>query len=331
MIDYTSPSEFNSVFKKYLLDYLCLKQAMGMKIISAGNMLRQFDRYCVKIGQNKASIDEQLANNWFASKQKDKAETRATRISALKCFKDYLNSIGIENTWQPISGYASRTSRYAPYIFTKKEITNIFNVADRLEKPFGKSMFHIIFPTVLKILYSTGMRISEVLNLQINDIDLENGIIFIRNAKFDKSRNLPISKSLLLIIKNYYAQNFMQISNSKNKYLFPNQYGEKYSQRTVYDKFRIVLWSAGIPHGGKGKGPRVHDFRHTFAVYSLSKLLKEEKDIYVALTFLMVYLGYSKVSSTEYYLRLTAESYPDFIEKSNDIAEKVIPEVTSYE
>ena len=82
---------------------------------------------------------------------------------------------------------------------------------------------------------------------------------------------------------------------------------------------------------GKGKGPRVHDLRHTFAVHSLQQNIEMGKDIYTSLTGLMVYLGHSKISSTEYYLRLTAEVFPDFLERADSICAKAIPGVTRYE
>lgn len=331
MINYTKSSEFSSVFATHIIEYLTLKEAFGFKICTQGNVLRQFDRYCVEIGQKEVFLDETLANNWLASNHSNKQSTRASKISTLKNFKIYLTSLGIKNTWEPSPGYARGDTKYAPYIFTEQEIKNIFESAVTLEKPFGNSMFHIIFPSILKILYGTGMRISEVLNLKTSDIDLKNGTILVRNAKFDKCRKLPISESLLTTLRNYEQENIIQVSNSQNHYFFPNQYGDKYSQRTVYDKFRTILWLAGIPHRGRGKGPRVHDFRHTFAVHSLNQMLHNNKDIYVALTTLMVYLGHSKISATEYYLRLTAEFYPEFLEKSNAIAEKVIPEVRFYE
>jgi len=86
-----------------------------------------------------------------------------------------------------------------------------------------------------------------------------------------------------------------------------------YGTRSIYSVFRDILWAAGISHGGRGKGPRVHDFRHTFAVHSLEKMVKEGRELSSALPRLSAYLGHTNLAATEKYLRLTAELYPEII------------------
>lgn len=331
MIPHKPVYEFNSVFAPHLRNYLELKEAVGEKIVLPGNSLRQFDRYCLSIGVEKAKLTEELVNNYLNTKAKEKAQTHSTRISVLHCFSKYLSSVGITATWIPVPGYGARHKRYVPYIFSKDEIHNIFAVADRMPQSYGHSMFHLVFPAVLRILYSCGLRISEALNLKVKDVDLDNGFIFIRNAKFGKDRKLPISCSLLAYLRNYRIVNAVLIGIDEEGWFFPNAKGECYSQRTIYDKFRTILWQAGISHQGKGKGPRVHDLRHTFAVRALQQNVETNKDIYTSLTGLMVYLGHSKISSTEYYLRLTAEVFPDFLKRADSICARAIPEVAQYE
>ena len=181
------------------------------------------------------------------------------------------------------------------------------------------------------MLYACGLRVSECLHLKVKDVNLIDGFLFIKSAKFEKDRKLPISDSLLVYLRKYYTANSELIGIEAENWFFPNSKGECYSQRTVYDKFRMVLWQAGISHQGKGKGPRVHDFRHTFAVRALAQIVEKDKDIYTSLTGLMVYLGHSKISSTEYYLRLTAEVFPDFLKRADSVSAYAIPEVVSYE
>lgn len=95
----------------------------------------------------------------------------------------------------------------------------------------------------------------------------------------------------------------------------------------VYKNYRKLLWKAGISHGGKGKGPRLHDFRHTFCVHTLAMQVKEKIDLYTALPILSTYLGHSSVGATQRYVRLTVEAYPELIEKVSKTCAFVIPEV----
>lgn len=323
--------EFNSVFSDLICEYLDYRENLGEKIVVSGNTLRQFDRYCSSQKICEPILTSILVSDWLNTKAGEKASTHASRIAVMNCFKNFLVQKGLQSDWEPTPGYTSRTQRYTPYIFTHDEIQKILKTADSLPKPKRNSQFHIVFPAVLRILYGCGLRVSEVLSLKMRDVDLKNGFLYIRNAKFDKSRRIPISDSLLNYLRSYQYKNEFLISQNEDGFFFPNAYKECYSQRTVYDKFREVLWKSEIPHQGKGKGPRVHDLRHTFSVHSLQQNIDQGKEIYVALTALMVYLGHSKISSTEYYLRLTAEVYPDFLKKADTMCAKAIPEVIRYE
>lgn len=115
-------------------------------------------------------------------------------------------------------------------------------------------------------------------------------------------------------------------NNQEGNYYFRNKAGTRLKGDHVYRNYRKLLWRAGISHGGKGKGPRLHDFRHTFCVHTLAKQIKEGVDLYVALPVLSTYLGHSSVGATQRYVRLTAEVYPEFLEKVSKTCAFVIPE-----
>lgn len=331
MIQHQPEYQFYSVFAEAISNYLNLHKALGEKTVASGNTLRQFDRYCCEQGVKEPVLTSSLVGDWLQTKAQEKASTHGSRISVMNCFRNYLLSLGVEVEWKPAPGFTRSGQRYAPYIFTKEEIAKILENADALPQPSRGSQFHIVFPAVIRVLYGCGLRVSEALSLRVRDVDLKNGFLTIHNAKFDKSRRLPISESLLSYLRNYKSRNARLIGDDENGFFFPNAYKECYSQRTVYDKFREVLWKSGIPHQGKGKGPRVHDLRHTFSVHSLQQNVEQGKDVYVALTALMAYLGHSNISATEYYLRLTGEAYPDFLKKSDAISGRAIPEVMQYE
>ena len=331
MIQHKPVYDFHSVFASSIYKYLALKEALGEKITSPGNILRQFDRYCMSIDLQEPILTLELAENWFLTKADEKQSTRSHRVSALWCFARHFSAEGGEVTWKPNIGYAGRQNRYVPYIYTKAEVKNIFAAADAMPKSCKKSRFNVIFPAIIRALYGCGLRISEALALKVKDVDLENGFIFVYAGKFGKDRKVPMSDSLLQYLREYYRENVDFIGIPSDGWFFPNAKGECYSQRTVYDKFRQILWIAGISHQGKGKGPRLHDLRHTFAVHALQQNIEQGKDIYTSLTGLMVYLGHGKITSTEYYLRLTAEFFPDFLERADKVCARAIPEVVRYE
>ena len=96
----------------------------------------------------------------------------------------------------------------------------------------------------------------------------------------------------------------------------------------VYHNFRRFLWQARISHGGRGHGPRVHDLRHTFAVNNLRTWFAAGEDVGALLPVLQAYMGHSSISDTAYYLRLTAESYPQIAARVQREYGGIVPPVT---
>lgn len=320
---------YNSIFSNYIRSYLELKQSIGYKYKTPAESLSRFDKMCLKERHLTLKLTSELIQKWIAPREGESPRTKAARISVLRGFADYLRTVGIEVEWPPIFGYSADTLKYIPYIFTHEEIASILRTADALQPPKKRSMFHIIFPAIIRLLYGCGLRVSEALALRIKDVNLKQGVITIRESKFGRSRIVTISTSLQNALGCYVDKIILGIDN--NSFFFPTAQGEQYSQRTVYDKFRTVLWDSGISHGGKGKGPRVHDFRHTFAVHSIQQNVLAGRDTYVLLPILATYLGHLKVSTTEQYLRLTAEIYPDFLHRAEALSDWIIPEVQDYE
>lgn len=319
---------YSSIFAEEIAEYVELKQAMGLWFRTAAENLHRFDRLCVELDIQAPELTAELISEWIAPRPGESGNTRAARIIALKGFANFLNSKGARIKWPHIQQPWQGQSQFVPYIFTSDEVARILKVADAQPIPAHGSQFHIIFPAILRVLYGTGLRISEALHLKNVDVDLQRGLLTVWNSKYDNSRCLPISTSLRDELLRYVEQRKWP---QENIYFFPNSKGEPYSQRTVYDKFRDVLWQSGIPHGSGRKGPRVHDFRHTFAVHSLRKCADAGIDTYTFLPVLATYLGHKKVSTTERYLRLTAEAYPSFLKKATLLSDTAIPEVQDYE
>jgi integrase/recombinase XerD len=155
-------------------------------------------------------------------------------------------------------------------------------------------------------------------------MDLNDQTVLIKESKFNKDRLIPISPDLWLILIKYHSH-FNQ-DCCVEEYFFRNKCGAKLTPRWIYEVFRKSLWAAGISHGGRGKGPRVHDFRHSFCVHTLAKQINQKVDLYVALPILSIFLGHDSIAETQNYLRLTAEFYPEMINRVSKKCAYVIPE-----
>jgi len=135
---------------------------------------------------------------------------------------------------------------------------------------------------------------------------------------------VPFSDSVGTALRQYrsYRENGF---GSDTKYFFANAGDACWSQGAAYEQFRRILVRAQIPH--TEKGPRLHDFRHTFSVHTLAEMSSQGLDLYYSLPILSKYLGHASLEATDHYVRLTAEMYPELLQQANQLCAYVFPEV----
>ncbi len=160
--------------------------------------------------------------------------------------------------------------------------------------------------------------------LRKQDVDLADGVITITNAKLGKHRQLPVSPEMLARLESYHRSIHLLSSPSD---WFPGYGGIPMTSGNVEKNLRKFLWRAGISHGGRGKGPRVHDLRHTMAVHCLRRWVLEGKDLRALLPVLQAYLGHVSLGDTAYYLHLTVDLFPNITEQIEKALGEIIPKV----
>ena len=170
-----------------------------------------------------------------------------------------------------------------------------------------------------------GLRLSEARLLKVGDVDLENGILTINHSKKDNGRLVPMSASLRERCQRY-SETVHPYPVSED-YYFPALDGKPMTIGNLYKNFRRFLWRSGISHGGRGYGPRSHDFRHAYAVHCLKKWVEQEKDLTAYLPVLKTYMGHDSFEETAYYLRLTADVFPDITLKLETRYPGIIPKL----
>ena len=178
-------------------------------------------------------------------------------------------------------------------------------------------------PEVFRLLYGCGFRVREVLTLRVQDVDLESRHHHSSGrGKFRKDRLVPPALSLVNRLRKY-ADHFE--SRPSDAVFFPGPNGGPFALRTVYTLFRELLLQCGIPHAGRGKGPRIHDYRHLFALHSLRRWYRNGEDLDAKLPLLATYLGHRHLSGTQRYLHLTAEIFPEITARVDAAFGEVIP------
>lgn len=314
---------YRSVLAPFIEGLLRMKVAAGYNMKAAKHVFKELDNYVLAIGTKTPELTEEIITGWASSRLNDRDNTLYAKFALINQLSRYI----IHNGG---NAYVPRLPRYpqsdfTPYIFSEKEISDIFSAADKLvAKTLQEGI--MVLPAILRLLYSTGIRISEALSLVNNDVDLTVGILTIRNTKNRTDRKIPISKSMSDVLTQYrnYRDSMPLSDVSKPDSLFfirPNGLG--ISPNCIYSRFRKIYTSCGIKFIGDQRGPRLHDLRHTFAVHSLAAMSRAGIDLYTAMPVLSAYLGHKSIWMTEKYIRLTAAMYPD-IEESCEVDNALI-------
>jgi integrase/recombinase XerD len=319
-----SNAEFQSVLAPLMDRFLQEKRACGYAYHEPFRILHRLDEFLVQQGLETLELPRGLARNWLAKKPHESASTQQQRITIFRQFSKFLLTAGCP-AYVPDATVAARKSIFVPRMLTEEELRKFFRAVDTLEPTARSPLRHLIMPEVFRLLYGCGFRVREVLNLRIRDVDLNQGIITVRQGKFRKDRLVPPALSLVNRLRRY-AGYFD--SRPPDAVFFPGPNGRPFALRTVYTLFREMLLQCGIPHAGRGKGPRIHDYRHLFALHTLRRWYRDGEDLEAKLPLLATYLGHQHLSGTQRYLHLTAEIFPEITARVEVAFGEVIPRRT---
>lgn len=318
---------FNSHFSYELQVFLETKRASGYKYESESWILSRLDKYFYDNSIMELTVESILG--WTEKRKTESVKTHSIRVTILRQFCVFLNDRDRKVPLPQQPKNLGHLKSFTPYIFTKEQIQKLIKSADTMPIRRNGKNIAVIMPILLRLLYCSGLRINEALGLKVENFNSNQQTITILNGKNDDSRIVPLTKQLKNTLDDYLKS--LYTHPKSDDFIFPTSKKEPYNSRTIYGAFRELLWRCGISHGGRGKGPRLHDLRHTFAVHSLQKLVSEGHDTYLLLPILSTYLGHKSIHATERYLRLTSEVYPDILKKANLLTSGLIPEVNYYE
>ena len=321
---------FWGIYAPYIIQFIDHKRSLGFKYITEATIYSIFDRFTMEMGETEVGISKELAEKWCSRKNNESDSYRFHRVLCISQLSSFLCKIGIRSY---IPRLPQRKSTFTPHIFSKNEIAAIFFASDtlRAQRKMMNTMLFVM-PALLRLLYSTGLRIGEAVALQNKDVNLSENFLVIRDSKNGKQRMIPISESLSIVCKEYVChRDSLPLLKSEDDCFFISLNGSSCSSDAVYNWFQDIIKIAGIPYIGNHHGPRLHDLRHTFAVTSLAQMVESNIDLYSTLPILSTYLGHQSLSATDSYVRLTAEMYPGLLKNIDMVCLNVFPELKSHE
>jgi integrase/recombinase XerD len=303
------------------------KRAVGYKYDAEERVLARFEAFCRAEFPGLGTVTRASAGAWITA-----ARRRGVRPATLQGLaapvRELARWLGRQGTGAYVlpAGVLPRPARYVPHICTDQELAALFAQADRCHYSSEVPFRHLVMPVLFRTIYACGLRVSEARLLRPGDVDAGAGVLQVRDAKGGKDRQVPVSGPLRERLDGYRAHVAGQPGWD---WFFPgSSAGQPLTLLNVYRNFRRFLWQARISRGGRGRGPRVHDLRHTFAVNNLRSWFDRGEDAGALLPVLQAYMGHSSISDTAYYLRLTAGSYPQIAARVRQAAGDVVPPVT---
>jgi integrase len=280
---------FTGQLAKHLRGLLDEKRSLGFKYDEQERLLFVLDKMS-KHYDCSVGLPKELCLAFVEKNPNWRQATQENRISLIRILAEYMIRHDFPAHLISSTIVTNQHEDFKPYIFTHKQMSDIFSVADRIKPNYVNS--HVFYPTILRVQYGCGLRISETLGLRMKDVDFSDQVLHVINAKNNKDRDIPVSDSVTEYMKWYSRK--VHPAYAPEDYFFKSRRGIGHYEKTAVNHyFRDILFDCGIKHGGKSDGgPHLHNLRHTFCVHSLESMLRKGISHQTALPLLMTYMGH---------------------------------------
>jgi site-specific recombinase XerD len=256
-------------------DYIALRRSLGFKLCRTADGLRDF---AVFLERKAASyVTTELAMEWATQPTQQQPSSWAQRLGFVRVFARYWSPTDRRTEVPPAGLLPFRPKRARPYLYSEEEIQKLLAAALKLSPSQGLRPW--TYHCLLGLLAVGGLRISEALKLERKDVDLPEGILTIRQTKFGKTRLVPLHSSARDVMADYVRRRDQFLRSASSPCFFLNDHGRRLDISAVHRTFYDLSRQIGLRGPTDSKGPRLHDFRHRFAVRTLVQWYRSNEDI----------------------------------------------------
>jgi integrase len=282
-------------------DYLTMRRGLGFKLKRAGVELAQLVSFMVE--RRAEFITNSLALEWVQQSLPARHEP-ANRLSIVRGFARYLSAFDPRSE-VPAHDLVRRCSHRArPYLYADKEIHSLLDASlTRSKEDFNNRTYYSLFG----LLAVSGMRVGEAIRLTVGDVHLDTGLLTINKTKFGKSRVIPLHPTTRRALREYKKQREGLLDGRQVDPFFISKHGTPLFHTDIYRVFNMLSVRIGLRQKGARRGPRLHDFRHRFAVWTLLNWYRAGENVERLLPVLSTYLGHTRVTDTYWYLSACPE------------------------
>lgn len=298
-------------------EYVLMRRSLGFKLLDAKVRLTNFASFLEQ--RRAAHITISLAMEWAQQEKTARPAEWARRLSLIRGFARHWSAHDQQTEVPPSGLLPHRPGRAHPYLYSHAEVRHLLEAAHQL--PSARGLRGPTFHCLLGLLAVAGLRISEARNLRTEDVDLNEGILTIRGAKFGKSRLVPIHPSTRTVLSDYASQRDRLLARRPETF-FVSGRGTRLDGAEIRRTFYYLSRQVGLRGPSESHGPRLHDFRHRFAVETLVQWYRSGHEIERRLPILSTYLGHVHVADTYWYLTACPELMGLAVERFEDYWEK---------
>lgn len=317
-----------SIIAEYIDGLIEEKRALGFSYLFEEYLLNVFDYYCIEKGLTEACFDRQFLSEWLSVREGEGSSYHSQRISFVRQLALYMNSLGLY-AYIPIESVKKELT--IPYFFSREERLSFFQSLDeetpKVDHPYAWRMWNE-YRVIFRMLYSCGMRNSEVCCLKSEDVDLEEGMLTIFHSKGDKDRLIYLADDVRELLRRY-RKYLIDSLGYLPVWFFPSRFPQKHVHKTTLDYRFNMAWDRTPFSKTCNKKPTVHSLRHSFVVDRMNRWQEEGLEYDKMLPYLSKYLGHSGIHESMYYYHLNEEANT-IIRRKDRTAGRVIPGVEKY-
>ncbi|AZO50286.1 MAG: integrase [Mesorhizobium sp.] len=280
--------------------YVGMRQGLGYKYHGPARRLSDFVTFMEACGAE--TVTTALAMKWVTLIGRQ--PSWSIRLTDVRCFAQHLAHFD-PLTEVPPQDAVSPARRAKPYIYTDAEITALLAAA--LSLPPANALRRWTYHCLFGFIAVAGLRHSEALDLLRDDVDLDQGILTIRETKFGKSRLVPLHATTVAVLSDYAARRDAHLVAPRSPYFFVAEQGGRLLHQYVHRVCWQLSRQIGLRQRGQRNGPRIHDLRHRFAVHALTNWYRAGEDVERELPVLSTFLGHANVRDTYWYLSAAPE------------------------
>ena len=281
--------------------YLRMRKGLGYKYEHQTKRLTEFAAFMEK--RKAKTITTKLAMEW-AMLPPDRNASWSLRLSDVRGFARHVANFDPKTEVPPV-GMLPGLKRAKPYVYSDAEIAALLSAA--LALPPEDGLRRWTYHTLFGLIAVTGMRLSEAIGLERDAVDLDGGVLTVRLTKFGKTRLVPLHPTTVAALRGYADRRDAHLGSRCDCTFFVAEQGGRLLHQYVHRVFWRLSRETGLRRPGDRAGPRVHDFRHRFAIRTLLDWYRQGKNVEQQLPALSTYLGHTCVRDTYWYLSACPE------------------------